>query len=67
MVRKSMEASNLERYESKISLFGSDGRKYVRRRVDEALHPECIKATTKNPTNVMILAFMSSDGVNSSD
>ncbi|CAL1295848.1 unnamed protein product [Larinioides sclopetarius] len=40
--------------ESKISLFGSDGRKYVRRRVGEALHPDCIEATTKNPTNVMI-------------
>ena len=48
---------------SKISLFGSDGRKYVRRRVGEALHPECIEATTKIPTNVMISACMSADGV----
>lgn len=49
--------------ESKISLFGSDGRKYVRRRVGEALHPDCIEATTKNPTSVMIWACMSADGV----
>lgn len=49
--------------ESKISLFGSDGRKYVRRRVGEELHPDCIEATTKNPTNVMIWACMSADGV----
>ncbi|CAL1275511.1 unnamed protein product [Larinioides sclopetarius] len=49
--------------ESKISLFGSDGRKYVRRRVGEALHPDCIEATTKNLTNVMIWACMSADCV----
>nr|XP_042898094.1 uncharacterized protein LOC122269374 [Parasteatoda tepidariorum] len=38
-------------------------RKYVRRRVGEALHPDCIEATTKDPTNVMIWACMSADGV----
>jgi hypothetical protein len=49
--------------ESKILLFGSDGRKYVRRRVGEELHPDCIEATTKNPTCAMIWACMSANGV----
>ncbi len=49
--------------ESKISLFGSDRRKYVTGRVGEELHPDCIEATTKNPTSVMIWACMSGDGV----
>ena len=35
----------------------------MRRRVGEALHPDCIEATTKNPTNVMIWACMFADGV----
>lgn len=49
--------------ETKISLFGSDGRKYVRRRVGEEVHPDCIQVTTKNPTSVMIWACMSADAV----
>ncbi len=35
----------------------------MRRRVEEELHPDCIEATTKNPTSVMIWACMSADGV----
>ena len=35
----------------------------MRHKVDEALHPDCIEATTKNPTTVMIWACMSADGV----
>jgi hypothetical protein len=35
----------------------------VRRRVGEELHPDCIKATTKNPTSVMIWACMSANGM----
>ncbi len=49
--------------ECKILLFGCDGQKYVRRRVGEELHPDCIEGTTKNPTSVMIWACMSADGV----
>ncbi|CAL1261739.1 unnamed protein product [Larinioides sclopetarius] len=45
------------------SFYSNDVRKYVRRRVGEALHPDCIEATTKNPTTVMIWAYMSVDGV----
>ena len=46
-----------------ISLLGSDGRKYLRRRVGEAFHPNCIEANTTDPTNVMIWKCMSADGV----
>ena len=49
--------------ENKISLFSNDGRKYVRHSVSEALHPDCIEATTKKPTNVMIWSCMSADSV----
>ncbi|KFM62309.1 Transposable element Tcb1 transposase, partial [Stegodyphus mimosarum] len=49
--------------ETKISLFGSDGRKYVRRRIGEELHPDCIQATVKNPVSVMIWSCMSADGI----
>jgi hypothetical protein len=35
----------------------------VRRRVGEELHPDCIEATTKNQTSLMIWACMSADGV----
>ena len=37
------------RGENKKSLFRSDGRIYMRRRVGEALHSDCIEKTTKNP------------------
>ncbi|KFM64374.1 Transposable element Tcb1 transposase, partial [Stegodyphus mimosarum] len=49
--------------ETKISLFGSDGPKYVRCRIGEELHPDCIQATVKNPVSVMIWSCMSADGI----
>ena len=51
--------------ESRISLFGSDRRKYVRRRVGEELHPECFLASAKNPTSVMVWGCMTAGGIGS--
>lgn len=39
------------------------GENFVRRRVGEQLHPDCIEATTKILINVMIWACTSADGV----
>jgi transposase len=49
--------------ESRISLFGSDGIHYVRRRVGEANLPSCTVPTMKHPQNVMIWGCMSAVGV----
>lgn len=49
--------------ETRISLFGSDGIKYVRRRIGEDLHPDCITRTVKHPVSVMIWGCMTSKGV----
>jgi len=49
--------------ESKISLFGSDGIQYVRRRVGEAHLPACTIPTMKHPVSVMIWSCMSREGV----
>jgi hypothetical protein len=48
--------------ESKISLFGSDGVCYVRRRVGEAYLPECMLPTVKHPVSVIVWACMASKG-----
>ncbi|KAJ4426402.1 hypothetical protein ANN_27216 [Periplaneta americana] len=48
--------------ETRISIFGSDGIKYVRRRNGEALNPECLIATMKDPVAV-IWRCMSMNGV----
>ncbi|KAJ4428052.1 hypothetical protein ANN_24066 [Periplaneta americana] len=49
--------------ETRISIFGSDGIKYVRRRNGEALNPECLISTMKHPVAVMIWECMSRNGV----
>ena len=43
--------------ETKISLFRSDGIKYVRRRIGD-LHPDCIILTVKHPLSVMVWIYM---------
>ncbi|GFW93093.1 transposable element Tcb1 transposase [Trichonephila clavipes] len=42
------------RDETKISLFDSEGHKYVRRRIEEMLHPDFIQATMKYPHSLTI-------------
>lgn len=49
--------------ESRISIFGSDGVRYVRRRVHEECLPECMLPTMKHPVAVMIWACISAKGV----
>lgn len=49
--------------ETKISIFGSDGIQYVRRRPGEDLLPECLNVTVKHPLSVMIWGCMSWHGV----
>ena len=49
--------------ETCISLFSSDGVRYVRRRTGEAYLPEFMLATMKHPVSVMIWACMSAKGV----
>lgn len=45
--------------ENKISIFGSDRRKYVRRCYGEEVDPDFIPGTTKNSKSVIIWARMS--------
>ena len=45
--------------EVRISIFGSDGIRYVRRRVGEAGLPECLVPTMKHPVSVMVWGCMS--------
>src|ERR1043165_3377930 len=49
--------------ESKISLFGNDGVRYVRRRVREENNLQCIVPTMKHPVSVMIWGCMARGGV----
>ncbi|CAK9796081.1 Transposable element Tc1 transposase [Anthophora plagiata] len=49
--------------ETKISIFGSDGVKFVRRRPGEDLLPECTTATMKHPVSVMVWGSMATHGV----
>lgn len=49
--------------ETKISIFGSDGVRYVRRRPGEDNIPECTSATMKHPVSVMIWGCMAMTGV----
>ena len=49
--------------ESKISIFGSDGINYVRRRSGEDLLPECTLVTMKHPISVMVWGCMTRDAV----
>lgn len=49
--------------ESKFNLYGSDGKQYVRRRKNEAFHPDCISPTVKFPAGQMIWGSISSKGV----
>ena len=46
-------------YEVRISIFGSDGIRYVRCRVGEAGLPECLIPTMKHPVSVMVWGCMS--------
>ena len=45
--------------ETRISIFGSDGVRYVRRRAGEECLPECTTATMKHPLNIMVWGCMS--------
>jgi transposase len=49
--------------ESKISIFGSDGLRFVRRRVGEELLPGCLTPTMKHPVSVMMWGCMTATGV----
>jgi len=49
--------------ETRISIFGSDGVRYVRRRPGEDCIPECTTATMKHPLSIMVWGCMSRDGV----
>ena len=49
---------------SKFNLFGSDGRVYIRRRIGEDFHPDCIQQTVKfGGGNVMMWGCVSCEGV----
>ena len=48
---------------TKISIFGSDGVRYVRRRPGEDNMPECTTATMNHPLSVMIWDCMCMNGV----
>lgn len=48
--------------ETKISIFGNDGVRYVRRRVNEELNPECMLPTMKHPISVMVWGCMTASG-----
>jgi len=49
--------------EVRVSIFGSDGVRYVRRRVGEASLPECTIPTMKHPLTVMVWGCMSRNRV----
>lgn len=49
--------------ETRISIFGSDGLRYVRRRVGEDSLPECTTATIKHPLSIMLWGCMARDSV----
>ena len=49
--------------ETKVNLFGSDGRVYVRRRSSEEYHSNCILPTTKHPSGQMVWGCISSFGI----
>jgi len=49
--------------ECRISIFGSDGVFYVRRRSGEECLPECLTPTMKHPVSVMVWACMAWSGV----
>lgn len=46
--------------ETKISLFGSDGLKYIRRRIGEDMRPDYIIPTVKHPVSTTIWSCMAS-------
>lgn len=49
--------------ETRISIFGSDGLFYVRRRPGEECLPECLRPTMKHPVCIMIWGCMSWHGI----
>ena len=49
--------------ETRISIFGSDGVRYVRRRPGEDCLPECMISTMKHPLSIMIWGCMSRKAV----
>ena len=49
--------------ETRISIFGSDGVRYVRRRPGEECMPECTMATMKHPLSVMVWGCMTGSSV----
>jgi len=44
--------------ETKVSIFGSDGVRYVKRRAGEECLPECTTATMKHPHSIMVCGCM---------
>ena len=50
--------------ESKFNLFGSDGKRHVRRKNGECLSPKCVKKTMKfGGRSIMVWGMISSTGV----
>jgi transposase len=49
--------------ESKFNLHGSDGVHFVRRRISEKYHPDCILGTVKHPPGQMVWGCISCAGV----
>ena len=49
--------------ETRVSLFGSDGIRYIRRRTKEESLPECTVPTMKHPVSVMVWGCMARGGV----
>ena len=49
--------------ESKFNLFGSDGKKFIRRKNGERLYPQCVERTVKFGGGVMVSRMISSAGV----
>jgi transposase len=49
--------------ETRISIFGSDGVHYIRRRKGEENLPQCTTPTMKHPLSIMVWGCMSGEGV----
>lgn len=59
MYRKPVKTNDMDD-ETKMLIFGTDGRKYVLC-IREEVNPDCIQATRKNSTSIMIWACMSAN------
>ena len=49
--------------ETRISIFGSDGVQYIRRRPGEEYLPQCMLPTMKHPLSIMIWGCISGEGI----